>query len=171
MRDVTGVSEESGLEQRPGRRELRAVRWPCTNAAANPLVQLLWPRKRAGVWGRHRRLEATCQAQALIALCRDRVENDSLIFAHLEDRCALHERIARLNEPFAASRQSLRQDIDVFSSPDHEKRCAMLEQFRRRTAGQNGRDDDGGPGATDRIRALRRLCEDSPSSSEPEREI
>jgi hypothetical protein len=55
---------------------------------------------------------------------------------------------------------------DAFSSPDHEKRRATLEQFRRRTTGQDRRDDDGGPGATDRIRALRRLREDSPSVAE-----
>jgi hypothetical protein len=74
-----------------------------------------------GVWdrltGRHVELRRQNEKEALQALRRDRAEKDNLIFAHIEQRRALHQHTRQMRQQVALRLAELHRDIGAFTRP------------------------------------------------------
>lgn len=86
-----------------------------------------------GVWdrltGRHAELRRRNESEALHALRRDRAEKDNLIFAHIEQRKALHQHMRQMRQHEASKLAELHRDIGGYTQMSAQTH-SLAERFR-----------------------------------------
>lgn len=174
MREARGSLVREQREVRQGLSETHAARWEQETHER----QARFRAGLRGLWdlltGRHRRIKEQNEAETLCALRRDRAEKDALIFAQVEARRSLQQRLLGFREESTTQRRALEADIDRYESVRSEARRAMLEDLRKRRMPRGERDTDPADGSSDerleRLRELRAQRQVQPTDHGPQPE-